>query len=138
MPRGVKSPFSLPAHLRLPNEQSPWQTPATLQIDLHYCRLRVWERWTYERFVRLAKFLNVTPVELASAACIPHRAIATLKERNHLYLGRVPDRAGALVLTLLEAHVAKHFTTDVIENPFPNLNSSDSAKETSHARPEDS
>lgn len=120
MPRGKKKddPWN---SIRLPNAGSLKQTPASLAMDLHYEQLNVWSRWTHERYCRLCKLLNLTPEELASVACIPHRAIPLLEKNNHLFNSHTPERAGALVLTLLEAHVAGHLTSDVIANPFPNL-----------------
>lgn len=119
MARPRKDP--LPPELCLPNEHSKCQTPTTLHVDLHYAQLHVWERWDWNRFSRLCAFLQLTPAELASMACIPHRAIDSLKSRNRLFNGQAPDRAGALVLTLIEAHVAGHVTNDVIASPFPSL-----------------
>lgn len=127
MPKGQGQPrkirAKLPDKLRLPNEGSELQTPTTLQIDLHYSRLRVWERWSWERFVRLCNFLNLTPPELASIACIPHNQLKLFQRRNRIMQTHSPNRAAALVLTILEAHCTKAFTKDVIEEPFPNLSS---------------
>ena len=106
----------------MPNAGSPRATPAWLAVDLSYEEKAIWSRWTHERFVRLCKFLNLTPEELASVACIPHRTLGQLEERNHLYIGHMPNRAGALILTMLEAHVCQHFTDDVVKDVFPNLN----------------
>jgi hypothetical protein len=111
----------IPLELRLPNEGSKIATPATLNVDLRYAQLRIWDRWTWERFTRLCSFLNVTPAELASIACIPHNQLPAFESRNRLMQGVAPNRAAALVLTLLEAHVCAAFTTDIVENPFPNL-----------------
>lgn len=108
--------------LRLPNATSHQTTPASLAIDLRYAELRVWDRWDYERYIRLAKLLNLTLYELASLACLDHRQIPNLEARNRLYRGTHKDHAGAMVLTVLEAHCAKHLTKDVIEHPFANLN----------------
>lgn len=117
-----KDTFKVPRGLRLPNEGSKLQTPATLGIDLHYAQLGIWSRWTWERFSRLCTFLQVTPPELASIACIPHNQLEIFEQRNRVMQGSAPNRAAALVLTLLEAHVATAYTTDVVANPFPDLN----------------
>lgn len=108
--------------IQLPNAGSKLATPASLKIDLHYARLRIWERWDWERFVRLAKFLQITPVELASLACLPHRDLENFQKRNRLFIARRKNVAAALVLTLIEAHCCTAFTKDVLENPFPDLN----------------
>ena len=121
MGRPSTKPFPTPPELKLPNEGSRCQTPASLQTDLRYAQLHIWKRMTWERYVRLAAFLNVTPAELASIVCVPHRALESFERRNHLYNGHAADRAAALLLTLLESHVAKEFTQDVIENPLPDL-----------------
>lgn len=120
MPRGKKSddPWN---RIQLPNAGSSGQTPASLRIDLEYERKQIWARWTWQRYVRLCNLLRLTPEELASVACIPHRSLPSFERNNHLYINRAPNRAGALVLTLLEAHCAKHLTNDVVENPFPDL-----------------
>jgi hypothetical protein len=120
MPRGKKSddPWN---RILLPNAGSKKATPASLRVDLEYERKNIWGRFTWERFVRLCNLLTLTPEELASVACIPHRALPLFEKNNHLFNGRSPDRSGALVLTLLEAHVAGHLTKDVVENAFPNL-----------------
>lgn len=120
MPKGKPTPW--PKELRLPNSGSKHASPASLKIDLHYAHLRIWDRWNWERFVRLAKFLNVTLPELASIACIPHDQIDNFERRNRLMQGQVPNRAAALVLTVLEHHVCREFTKDTVPNPFPNLN----------------
>lgn len=130
MPKGVKGPFAGYDELRLPNAGAPTQTPSSLSIDLHYAQLKIYERWNWDRFIRLAAFLNVTPHELGSIACITHHQVENLQRTNRLKNATGKDRAGALVLTLLEAHVAKHCTTDVIENPFPSLSASGSSATT--------
>jgi hypothetical protein len=123
MPRGKKAddPWN---RILLPNAGSKKATPASLRVDLEYERKNIWGRWVWERYVRLCNLLKLTPEELASVACVPHRALPLFERNNHLFNGRSPDRSGALVLTLLEAHVAGHLTKDVVENPFPDLTSS--------------
>lgn len=128
MPRGRPTLASKPTFQRqwddltLPNAGRPTQTPASLNIDLHYAKLHVWERWTFDRYVRLAKFLNLTLYELASLACLDHRQIPILENRNRLFKGGARDRSGALVLTLLEAFVCKQHTNDIVADVFPDLN----------------
>lgn len=105
----------------LPNEGSTLQTPSTVLIDVHYCKLLLVERWTWERFTRLCAFLRISNAELASAVLMPHKMLAAYERDN-----RIPNRSGAarpiaLLLTLLESHCCRHMTKDVIENPFPKL-----------------
>ena len=108
--------------LLLPNHGSEHQTPASLRIDLHFAHLKVYERWDWTRFQRLATFLNLTPHELGSIACITHHQVDQFYKTNRLKLGGARDRSGALVLTLIESHCCKAYSQDVIENPFPNFN----------------
>jgi hypothetical protein len=98
----------------LVNRESPRATPASLRIDLHYARLGVVTRWDWDRYLRLASFLDYTPAELASVICLEHRNLALCERRN-----RFPGTA-ALLLTMLEARALKSYSTDIIENPFPN------------------
>lgn len=105
----------------LPNQGSPLQTPSTLLIDVHYAKLLLVERWTWERFNRMCAFLRISPAELASAVLMPHKMLETYQRNN-----RIPNRFGsarpiALLLTLLESHCCRQMTKDVIENPFPKL-----------------
>lgn len=105
----------------MPNHGSPFQTPSTVLIDVHYCKLLLVERWTWERFTRLCAFLRISNAELASAVLMPHKMLAAYERDN-----RIPNRSGAarpiaLLLTLLESHCCRHMTKDVIENPFPKL-----------------
>jgi hypothetical protein len=116
-----KKPFKVPPGLRLPNEGSNLQTPTTLLIDLHYAQHHIWERWTWERFKRFCAFLNVTPAELASIACIPHNQLELFEQRNRIMQGHAPNRAAALLLTLHELNCCAAYTKDVVANPFPNL-----------------
>jgi len=116
-----KPKFVLPDCLKLPNEKSKDATAASTNVDLHYEQLGIWARWTLERFNRLCRFLNLTPEELASVACIPHSSLARLRRDNHLYVNREKDRSGALVLTLIEASVLDGYSTDLIDDPIPNI-----------------
>lgn len=118
MPKGARDLWS---EAKLPNAGSEHATTASLKIDLHYAHLQIWERWSWERFVRLAKFLQLTLPELASIACIPHDQLPRFEERNRIMQSHAPNRAAALVLTVLEHHVCKDFTKDTVENSFPNL-----------------
>ena len=104
---------TLPYPPHLPNRQSPLQTPASLRIDLHYAHLGVKVRWDWDRFLRLAAFLNYTPAELASVICLPHGRLWYCERYNSF-----PGPA-ALLLTLLEAKALKGFTSDIIPNPLP-------------------
>ena len=96
-----------------PNHYSKFQTPGSLQIDLHYADLQVVRRWTWERFHRLASFLRLTYGELASLICLPHGQLKGVQARNYF-----PGPA-ALLLTLLEAQVMAAYSNDIISNPFP-------------------
>jgi hypothetical protein len=106
----------------LPNIGSDGQTPASLAIDVHYARLFLVERWTWERFVRLCHFLKMTSCEVASLALLPHRYIPLYQERNVLPLPRAHAASVALSLTLLEAYLMRGLTDDVVSQPFPDLN----------------
>lgn len=96
-----------------PNRGSKHQTLASLRIDLHYAKLDVIRRWSWERFHRLASFLNVTHGELASLVALPHSRLGTIKERNFF------PGSTALLLTIIEANALKNYSEDIIENPFP-------------------
>lgn len=120
MPGPIKRPIGyIPP---LPNEGSKLQTANTLRIDVHYANLLLVERWTWDRFNRLAAFLQISHAELASAVTLPHRYLDRYASSN-----RIPNRDGngraiALLLTLLETHCCSEWTNDVIRNPFPDLN----------------
>jgi hypothetical protein len=121
MPAPAKRPLGYVPPL--PNDGSKFQTPNTLRIDVHYANLLLVERWNWDRFNRLASFLQISHAELASAVTLPHRYLAQYERSN-----RIPNRDGngravALILTLLESHVCGAWTNDVIANPFPSLNS---------------
>lgn len=96
-----------------PNRLSKHQTPASLRIDIHYARLSIVQRWNWERFHRLASFLNVTYGELASLIALPHSHLDGIRERNFF-----PGPA-ALLLTILEASILKNYSDDIIAQPFP-------------------
>jgi hypothetical protein len=98
----------------LPNRKSRFTTPASLRIDLHYARIGVIARWDWERFTRLALFLNYTPEEMASLICLQHSHLHGIRERN-IFPG-----PAALLLTLVEAQVLKGISYDIISNPLPN------------------
>lgn len=99
--------------LFVPNQGSKLQTPASLNIDLHYAHLDVIRRWNWERYHRLAAFLQLTYGELASLICLPHSQLKGIRERN------VFPGPPALLLTLLEAQVLSAYSSDVIAQPFP-------------------
>jgi hypothetical protein len=105
----------------LPNVGSERQTPASLAIDVHYAKLQLVERWQWERFVRLCKFLRLTPAELASLVLLPHRYLCGYEKQNTLPLYYSHAQSVALTLTLLESHLCGEVTKDVISNPFPKL-----------------
>lgn len=111
----------VPYKLRLPNEGSAGQTPASLRIDVHYMRLMLVERWTWERFAKLCLFLRMTDCEVASLVLLPHRYVERYRSTNALPLSRAHAESVALSLTLLEAYLMRGLTEDVIENPFPDL-----------------
>ncbi len=120
MPRQATNPLWEVA--KPPNYGSENATPASLKIDLHYRELHIWERWTWIRYCRLAKFLRLTPEELASIVCVPHSRLARFEQENHLFAyAGAPDRAAALLLTILETQVMGHLTHDVVEKVFPEL-----------------
>ncbi len=96
----------------LPNRGSPLATPASLNIDIHYARLGIKTRWTWERFIRLAGFLNYTPAELASVICLTHRTMAVCQKQNWF------SGPACLLLTMLEARAAADYLPDVIKDPF--------------------
>lgn len=106
----------------LPNVGSRFQTPSTLLIDVHYNKLLLVERWTWERFIRLCAFLQISEGELASAVLMPHQYLGPYETSNHIHHSRARAAPIALLLTLLEHHCCGAMTKDTIENPFPNLN----------------
>lgn len=97
----------------VPNKGSKLQTPASLNIDLHYAELQVIRRWNWERYHRLAAFLRLTHGELASLICLPHSLLKGIQRRN------VFPGPAALLLTLLEAQVMQAYSKDIIAQPFP-------------------
>lgn len=103
----------------LPNHGSLHQTPASLMIDVHWASLGLIRRWTWERFVRLANFLQLTPWELASMAMIKHPALEGFKRRGILPIQNA--QSTALILTQIEASALKGYSKDIIENPWPKL-----------------
>jgi len=102
-----------------PNARSSHRSPTSLVIDAHYAGLALTHRWTWERYTRLAAFLQLTKWELASLALIPHRRIERW-ERDFIFPFE-PDvaYAHAMILTLIEANVLSNYTKDIIANPFP-------------------
>lgn len=112
----------VPYVLRLPNEGSRGQTPASLAIDIHYANLMLVERWTWERFTKLCLFLKMTAHEVASLVLLPHRYLVAYREKNVLPMRRDHAASVALNLTLLEAYLMRGLTEDIIDQPFPDLN----------------
>ncbi len=89
-------------------------------IDIHYAKIRLVQRWDWNRYLRLCGFLRMTPSEVASLVLMPHCDIPNFEKSNRLV--RTRARPIAMLLTLLEARCYNGMTADVIENPFPNLN----------------
>lgn len=106
----------------MPNLSSSSQTPASLMIDIHYARLGLAHRWTWARFTRLCRVINVTTSELASLVLMPHAWISRYKARKVLPGHEGVRRPIAMLLTILEAHVLSEVSSDIIKNPFPDLN----------------
>lgn len=107
----------------LPNADSEHRTATTFLIDIHYSNKRIAERWTWDRIQRLCSFLKITEYELASLVCCPHSWVERIKEENRIpHTVKGGGRAVGMLLTLLEARVMKKVVSDVITNPFPNLN----------------
>lgn len=102
----------------MPNGSSPYQTTATIYIDNYYATLMLRERWTWERYTRLCRFLKYTPYELGSMVLLRHKAVNSYQTANIL---RPREMAQALLLTILEAHVYGNMYHDVIANPFPKV-----------------
>lgn len=109
----------------LPNQGSPLQTPSTLLIDVHYSKLMLVERWTWERFTRLCAFLRISPAELASSVLMPHSYLEAYERSNRIHRNRTVSLALALHLTCLELRCCGEMTNDVVRQPFPNLNKPD-------------
>lgn len=105
----------------LPNVGSAGQTPASLAIDVHYANLMLVERWDWPRFLKLANLLKLTPHELASLVLLPHKYVDDYRLRNGLPMTYNWARPVAMLLTLVELHVAGHLTADVVQEPFPKL-----------------
>lgn len=97
------------------NRKSRNHTTASYAFDLHYAQLGIIARWDWQRYARLALFLQLTPHELASLIHMPHSAVDRGFKTN-----RFPGPA-CLLLTLLEATATEDYGGDVIKNPMPNL-----------------
>lgn len=105
-----------------PNVGSKFSTPTSCLVDKHYGDLQLFTRWTWERYLRLAAFLKLSPYELGSVTGIPHSAVERWKLKSPIPIS--PSEGGysaALVLTILEAHVCGELLGDTIANPFPDL-----------------
>ncbi len=112
----AKSPepeFKFKPHL--PNSDSAHKTAASLTFDLHYAQLGLVQRWDWQRYCRLAAFLELTVYELGSLLCITHRRVISRKSGSRF----LPTEC--LLLTMLEAQAMKSYGADVIENPLPKL-----------------
>lgn len=96
----------------LPNKNSKLATPASLLIDYERSRQGIVRRWDWKRYIRLAKFLQYTPAELASTINMPHWTMLR-SERDNCFSGTT-----ALLLTMLEYTVMKEHTTDVVKVTF--------------------
>ncbi len=122
VPESIKADLRLIEQKAHPNFGSKFATPASLRVDFHYIHLDLINRWTWERFKRLANFLKLTPYEVASIAGIPHAVVARWEYKSAI---PIPAVAGAwsavLVLTVLEHEVLSKWTNDTIANPFPDL-----------------
>gem|GEM_PF-3887096 len=100
---------------RFPNIRSKDQTVVTAQIDIHYADLGVVERWTWERFTRLAAFLRLQHAELSSLICLPHTDMRKAQKDDKFH------GSAAMLLTLMEAQFMADYI-GTIKNPFPDLN----------------
>ena len=99
----------------LPNGASRKQTMGSRRIDLHYAKLGIPTRWTWDRFTMMCSVLRVTHEEMASVVCFPHRNLKDAYLRNNF------PGSTALLLTLIEADVMKGITPDLIANPIASL-----------------
>jgi hypothetical protein len=107
---------------RHPNFGSDFATPSSQRVDAHYVKLNLLDRWTWERFSRMCRFMQLTPYELGSIACIPHRVIEQWKLRSVLPMSATQGAyAVALILTVIESQVLAGHVSDVIEDPIPKL-----------------
>lgn len=104
------------------NKDSEGQTPASLAIDIHYLNLRLVERWTWERYLRLCVYLKLTEYELASLVRLPHKVIGKYRAGFSLPLPRGSAESVALLLTLVETHFMQGLRGDVITEIFPKVN----------------
>lgn len=110
MPKGVNN-----LDTRFQNRGSPRRTFGSIRFDLHYAKLGIIARWDWDRYTRLAKFLDLTVHELASLICLRHRHL-DLAQRDNVFPG-----PAALLLTLVEAQAMSAYTKDVIAEPLPKL-----------------
>ena len=95
------------------NRLSKYATATSLYFDIHYAQLGIIPRWDWQRFVRLAIFLELTVHELGSLVCVSHASLQRSEQSNRFH------GSTALVLTLLEAQAMKDYGGDVISNPIP-------------------
>ena len=97
----------------MPNRGSNLETQASLRFDIHYAKIGIRARWSILRYRRLARFLGLTPGELASLLHLRHLDLKKAYRTDHF-----PGPA-ALLLTLLEAQSYKDYSVNVIPFPFP-------------------
>lgn len=110
MPRQRKTDYARP----LPNAGSNRQTVASKIFDIKHSTN---EGWTWERFIRLASSLTLTPEELASYACMRHSQVPLFQFNNRITgISRAPLE---LILTLIERHHVGSMTGT--PDPFPKL-----------------
>lgn len=103
------------------NLGSKGQTAASVMLDTHWSMMRLESRWTWERFVRLAKFLEMTPYELASLVMLRHQDVPSYLERGMMHPKHRTTRLIALFLQLVENHVMGAWDPAVVLDPFPHL-----------------
>lgn len=108
-----------------PNFDSSHHTALSLMFDLHWHMMDIERPWTWERFCRLCKFLSYTPYELASLVRLPHKRVERFRKNNmlvynfHLHNGAPVST----LLTIVEHTAMKGWTSDVVPNPWPNVDS---------------
>jgi hypothetical protein len=102
-----------------PNSGSPNGSPRSAIIDAYYARLLLVDRWTWNRFCRLATFLKLTHYELASLALIPHLYVKKWEDEYIFPVKNKSAYAHAMILTLIESNVLDNYTKDVVKQPFP-------------------
>jgi hypothetical protein len=103
---------------KIPNEDSPQRTVASVYIDAHYATLGLIDRWTWDKYTRFCEILRWTPYEVASLVGMPHTAVDRF-QHNDMLTG--PGAlAWAIHLTNLEWTLMKDYVAGAV-NPFPKL-----------------